>query len=103
MRGRSGDSVHGIGEAGQGAGAGRLARLAKAVRDRDVSAVDLVERSLIRIEAARDLNAVVLARADDALAEAAVVDEAVVQGRDPGPLAGLPLLVKDIEDVAGVR
>jgi len=82
---------------------GRLARLAAAVRDRQTSAVELVERSLARIEAASALNAVVALRAEAALAEAAAVDRATARGEPVGPLGGLPLLVKDIEDVAGMR
>ncbi len=98
MHGRT--SHHAHEDAGEDGG--RLGSLARAVRDRDVSAVELVERSLARIEAARDLNAVILVRADEAIAEAAAVDEAVAHGREVGPLGGLPLLVKDIEDVAGL-
>jgi Asp-tRNA(Asn)/Glu-tRNA(Gln) amidotransferase A subunit family amidase len=100
MHGRSSHPEHGH-ELG-GALDGRLGGLARAVRDREVTAVGLVERSLARIEAARDLNAVILVRAEEALAEAAALDEVVLRGRAVGPLAGLPLLVKDIEDVAGL-
>jgi Asp-tRNA(Asn)/Glu-tRNA(Gln) amidotransferase A subunit family amidase len=49
-----------------------------------------------------ELNAVV-ARCDDVAEEAAAeVDAAVARGDDPGPLAGVPVLVKDLEDVAGL-
>jgi aspartyl-tRNA(Asn)/glutamyl-tRNA(Gln) amidotransferase subunit A len=34
--------------------------------------------------------------------QAAAVDAAVAAGRDPGPLAGVPLGVKDLEDAAGL-
>jgi Asp-tRNA(Asn)/Glu-tRNA(Gln) amidotransferase A subunit family amidase len=81
---------------------GRLAALAAAVRERRTSAVELVRASLARIDAARDLNAVVRLRAEAALAEAEGVDLAAARGVSLGPLAGLPLLVKDIEDVAGL-
>ena len=48
------------------------------------------------------LNAVV-ARCDDvAEVAASEVDAAVARGEDPGPLAGVPVLVKDLEDVAGM-
>ncbi len=76
-----------------------LNELATAVRDKKVSARELVEESLRRIGTGNDqLNAVVSLRADDALAEADALDDA----RRKGPLAGLPLLVKDLQDVAGL-
>jgi Asp-tRNA(Asn)/Glu-tRNA(Gln) amidotransferase A subunit family amidase len=77
--------------------------LADAVRTGTRSAVSLVEESLRRIEAARDLNAVVALRSDDALREAARIDARLRSGDVVGPLSGLPLLVKDIEDVRGMR
>jgi len=81
---------------------GLLAPLAAAVRSRALPARRLVEESLRRIEAARDLNAVIAVRPAGALADADHLDAAVRRGADPGPLAGLPLLVKDIEDAAGL-
>ncbi len=62
-----------------------------------------MERSLQRIEAAAQLNAVVRLRPDEALAEARALDSDLARaGHVPGPLGGLPLLVKEIEDVAGL-
>jgi Asp-tRNA(Asn)/Glu-tRNA(Gln) amidotransferase A subunit family amidase len=49
------------------------------------------------------INAVVAIRDDEARADALAVDELVASGGDPGPLGGLPLLVKDNEDVRGMR
>jgi Asp-tRNA(Asn)/Glu-tRNA(Gln) amidotransferase A subunit family amidase len=73
------------------------AELAAAVRERRVTPVALVEESLRRIEAANEsLNAVVALRADDALAEA---ESHPLQG----PLAGLPVLVKDLARTVGLR
>jgi Asp-tRNA(Asn)/Glu-tRNA(Gln) amidotransferase A subunit family amidase len=76
-----------------------------------VSATELVQRALRRIDRAADLNAVVALRADDALADAAALDRRLAWARANGrdipharlPLAGLPLLVKDVEDAAGLR
>jgi Asp-tRNA(Asn)/Glu-tRNA(Gln) amidotransferase A subunit family amidase len=68
-----------------------------------VSALDAVHESLRRIEAARPLNAVVAERADGALAEAAALDRALARGERGGALAGVPALIKDTEDVAGMR
>jgi amidase/aspartyl-tRNA(Asn)/glutamyl-tRNA(Gln) amidotransferase subunit A len=83
-------------------GLGTLAPLASAVRSRRASAVELVEECLRRIEAARDLGAVVALRPAEALDDARALDALVARGEDPGPLAGLPLLVKDIEDARGL-
>jgi Asp-tRNA(Asn)/Glu-tRNA(Gln) amidotransferase A subunit family amidase len=79
-----------------------LRTLAGAVRRREIAARELVARALERIERHDPgIGAVVFLRADEALEEAARMDEAIARGEDPGPLAGLPLLVKDIEDLAG--
>ena len=83
---------------------GFSSELAGAVRARRVSSQQLVERSLERIARLDgQLNAVVALRAELALGEARALDERVAAGEDPGPLAGLPVLVKDLEDVAGMR
>jgi Asp-tRNA(Asn)/Glu-tRNA(Gln) amidotransferase A subunit family amidase len=71
-----------------------LAELAQSVRDGRISAVELIEESLRRIEAAADLNAVVRVEADQALAAAEAHDR-------QGALAGIPLLVKDLSRAAG--
>jgi Asp-tRNA(Asn)/Glu-tRNA(Gln) amidotransferase A subunit family amidase len=78
--------------------------LADAVRARRASSRQLVERALERISRLDGaLNAVVALRGDLALDEAQALDAQVAAGRDPGPLAGIPVLVKDLEDVAGMR
>ncbi|MET4705629.1 amidase [Frigoribacterium sp. UYMn621] len=83
--------------------AGQLRRLAAAVRSGRITARALVERSIERMELHRELGAVVAERPDEALAEADAIDAAVARGDDPGPLAGLPLLAKDNDDVQGLR
>jgi Asp-tRNA(Asn)/Glu-tRNA(Gln) amidotransferase A subunit family amidase len=76
---------------------GVLAELAAAVRKGKVDPVDLVDESLRRIDASHaTLNAVTALRADEARADAKAA------GRT-GPLAGLPLLVKDMARCAGMR
>ena len=82
-----------------------LAELALDVRTRRRSAASLVERALERIARLDpDLNAVVALCAENARAEAAALDRRLSAERDAAlPLAGLPLLVKDVEDLAGLR
>ncbi|MFN2606897.1 MAG: Asp-tRNA(Asn)/Glu-tRNA(Gln) amidotransferase subunit GatA [Acidimicrobiales bacterium] len=70
--------------------------LARAVRAGERRATDVVEEHLARIgERDPELHAFNLVTADLARASAAAVDEAVVAGRDPGPLAGVPVALKD--------
>jgi Asp-tRNA(Asn)/Glu-tRNA(Gln) amidotransferase A subunit family amidase len=79
-----------------------IRELADAVRAKRVSARELTERALARIERHDgELHAVVRLVGDEALEQAAAVDERIARGEDPGPLGGIPFLVKDIEDLAG--
>jgi Asp-tRNA(Asn)/Glu-tRNA(Gln) amidotransferase A subunit family amidase len=79
-----------------------LSELASAVRGGRPSAADLVQMSFERIDRLDPpLNAVIRLR-EAALDDARAMDERIEQGEDPGPLAGLPLLVKDMEDVVGM-
>jgi Asp-tRNA(Asn)/Glu-tRNA(Gln) amidotransferase A subunit family amidase len=79
-----------------------LEELSAAVRGRRVSAEELIRISLERIERLNPpLNAVISVR-ERSVDEARALDERIGAGEDPGPLAGIPLLVKDMEDVQGV-
>lgn len=76
--------------------------LAERVRRREVSAREMVTHALARIEALNPtINAFVAVDGDRALAAASRLDEVVAAGGDPGPLAGIPLGVKDLEDAEG--
>jgi Asp-tRNA(Asn)/Glu-tRNA(Gln) amidotransferase A subunit family amidase len=82
---------------------GELSRLANAVRAGSVSAAELAAEAQSRIDQHDGAINAVVARSDEAAEVAArAVDAAVAAGRDPGPLAGVPVLVKDLEDVAGM-
>ena len=77
--------------------------LADQVRHGQRSAVEVVDQALAAIEAGNEpLNAFVHVDADLARGAAAAVDQAIAEGRDPGPLAGVPFGVKDLEDCAGM-
>jgi Asp-tRNA(Asn)/Glu-tRNA(Gln) amidotransferase A subunit family amidase len=76
--------------------------LARQVREGQVSAVSLVDHALDQIERHNpQLNAFVAVDAERARAAAEVVDRNVAVGNDPGPLAGIPIGVKDLEDAVG--
>ncbi|MBE7186914.1 amidase [Jatrophihabitans endophyticus] len=65
--------------------------VAEAVRRGEITAVDTVTTSLERIASTAELNAFTVVLADSALERAAEVDA----GRVTGPLAGVPISVKD--------
>ena len=79
-----------------------LPELARSVRAKEVSARELTEAALARIETLNPLyNAFVAVDGDRALDEADVIDARIAEGGDPGPLAGIPLGVKDLQNAKG--
>ncbi len=80
--------------------AGEIARL---VAEGTVSAREAVDAHIDRIEVLDErLNAVVARRFDEARAEASAVDAARARGERLGPLAGVPMTVKEQFDVEGL-
>lgn len=76
--------------------------LAADVRAGTTSARELVVHALERIEALNpSINAFVSVDDSAALEAASRIDAAVAAGDDPGPLAGIPIGVKDLEDASG--
>ncbi|HEY7915517.1 MAG TPA: amidase family protein [Acidimicrobiales bacterium] len=76
--------------------------LAEQVRSGRRPAGSLVDHALAQIAAHNPtINAFVAVDEARARAGAAAVDAKVAAGGDPGPLAGIPLGVKDLEDAAG--
>lgn len=79
-----------------------VADIGAQVSGRSLSAREVTAAALDRIERLDgDLGAFVALDPDGALEEAAAVDERIAAGEDVGPLAGVPLAVKDLEDAAG--
>jgi amidase len=77
--------------------------LAGLVAKREVSCTEVVEAHLARIEAVNGaVNAVVRLLADSARAEAAGLDGRLAAGEPVGPLAGVPITVKENIDMAGL-
>ncbi|MGI5126215.1 amidase family protein [Pseudonocardia sp. CA-107938] len=69
---------------------------------RRVSARELLDAAAARAEATSALGAVVATDLERARAAAGAIDEARAQGTELGPLAGLPMTIKDAFDVTGL-
>ncbi|MCW5892404.1 MAG: Asp-tRNA(Asn)/Glu-tRNA(Gln) amidotransferase subunit GatA [bacterium] len=77
---------------------------AERVRRGELSAAALTDAALARTAATEPtIGAFLTVCADEARAAAAEIDRRVAAGDDPGPLAGVPVGVKDIICTAGVR
>jgi len=88
------------------------------LRQGEISAVEILESNLTRIEAVEGrapktspyqfdpvdlekIHAYITITTERALAQAEAIDQAMADGENPGPLAGVPLAVKDIFCVKG--
>jgi aspartyl-tRNA(Asn)/glutamyl-tRNA(Gln) amidotransferase subunit A len=88
------------------------------LRSGGISAVDILESTLARIEAVegrrptsapyqldpadrKSIHAYITLTAERARAQAEAVDRSLAAGKDPGPLAGIPVAIKDIFCVRG--
>ncbi len=77
-------------------------RVAAQVATREVGAREQVERALAAIDRLDGtVHAFVAVDAERALADAAEIDRRIAAGEEVGPLAGVPLAVKDVEDAVG--
>jgi amidase len=77
--------------------------LARAIRAKEVSAVEVIEAHLQRIEVVNaQLNAVVTLTADMARQQAQAADTALARGDKLGALHGVPITIKDSLDTAGI-
>jgi len=75
-----------------------------AIRAREFSAQDLLALYVARIERLNPaINAIVTLDLDRASRDAAVVDERLGRGETVGPLAGIPMTIKDAIAVGGMR
>jgi Asp-tRNA(Asn)/Glu-tRNA(Gln) amidotransferase A subunit family amidase len=77
--------------------------LAARIRRGDVSPVEVVDAYLVRIEQRNPIvNAYTLVLAEESREAARVAERAVSAGGPLGPLHGVPVAIKDLDDVAGV-
>jgi aspartyl-tRNA(Asn)/glutamyl-tRNA(Gln) amidotransferase subunit A len=79
------------------------AEIASAVTGRELSALEVIEAALARIERHDPiLNAFTDVTADRARAKARAIDTAIAAGNGVGPLAGVPFAAKNLFDVQGL-
>ena len=79
-----------------------VAEFARALRTRTITSEEAIERCLAQIQARNhELNAFTLVMADEARVQARQADRDLAEGRDRGPMHGVPMSIKDLIDVRG--
>ena len=77
--------------------------MALAIRNKEVSSLELIDAHLQQIERVNPaLNAVIVSTADQARADAQAADAELGRGGEVGQLHGVPMTIKDCFDTAGV-
>lgn len=78
--------------------------LARLIREREISPVEVVQNSLARIEDVNPiLNCFCFVYPEEALEKARVAEKAVKDGDRLGPLHGIPVAIKDLTPTKGKR
>ncbi|MEO1523633.1 MAG: amidase family protein, partial [Cyanobacteria bacterium J06633_2] len=78
--------------------------LARKIREREISSLEVVEAHLQQIQDYNPkLNAICLLDEAGARARAQAADEAIAQGQLWGPLHGVPITIKELFEIKGVR
>jgi amidase len=79
-------------------------QLARLLESREASAVEVLDAHLARIERFNPrLNAIVTLDAEGARRQAQAIDARRARGESLGPFAGLPIAIKDMDPVKGMR
>lgn len=82
---------------------GSALQMVSAIKQGRTTSVELLNLHLDRIQRYNgDINAIVAMNIEDARERAAEADRAIAEGRDWGPLHGLPMTVKDVFEVVGM-
>lgn len=76
--------------------------LVSKIKSGEVSATEVVRGYLAAVAGSR-LNSFILDASERVLEAAGAVDKSLAQGNDPGPLAGLPIAVKDVFVTQGME
>jgi Asp-tRNA(Asn)/Glu-tRNA(Gln) amidotransferase A subunit family amidase len=78
--------------------------LSRLIQRKEISPVEVVETALARIEEVNPrLNCFCFTYPEEALDRARAAERAILAGEDPGPLAGVPLAIKDLTPTRGKR
>ena len=78
--------------------------LAQKIRQRELSAVEVMEEHLRQIERVNPtVNAIITLLPERAMDGARAADKALASGKEVGPLHGLPIAHKDLVATAGIR
>lgn len=78
--------------------------IAGAIRSGELSAIETIRAALDAADSSQpDLNAFTTLDRERALAAAARIQVQIAAGQNPGPLAGIPIGLKDLIDQAGVK
>ena len=78
--------------------------LSRRIRSKDISPVEVVKSALARIEEVNPkLNCFCFTYPEEARERARAAERAVLAGEEPGPLAGVPLAIKDLTPIKGKR
>ena len=81
-----------------------ISQIRDLLTSRKASAVEVAQAHLAQIEAKdKDVRAYLSVSPERALAQAAKVDAAFAEGKDPGPLAGVPVAIKDGDSYQGAN
>jgi aspartyl-tRNA(Asn)/glutamyl-tRNA(Gln) amidotransferase subunit A len=81
-----------------------IVRAARALRDKELSPLELTEAYLRRIEELNpQVNAYITVTAERALEDARRATEELAAGKARGPLHGIPIAHKDLYETAGIR
>lgn len=78
--------------------------IARRIREGELSPVEVVDAHLERVHERKDRTNAFVTVTEDLARESAAAAEAAIEAGEPlGPLHGVPIAVKDLDDVAGVR
>ena len=98
-----GNREHGAVNADAGLAFLPAAELRALIGAREVSAEEAVSAALDRVGRHNGVVNAVVTLSPAALDEARAIDRRLARGEDPGPVAGLPVGIKDMTPVAGLR
>ncbi|HYK21798.1 MAG TPA: amidase [Pyrinomonadaceae bacterium] len=80
-----------------------LYTIARLIREREVSPVEVVEAHLAQIRRLNPALNAIVTLAPDAIERAREAEQAVMRGEQLGPLHGVPVTIKDTIETAGLR